>query len=78
MKYEVPQALWINQEVEVSLDFNIMNIGLWDVNPCEFGCALLDVMLYLSEDSEWEPAHDTRVSLPGYISDGKDFLLLID
>ena len=72
MTYNVPDALWIDQEVKLSLDFDIMNIGLWDVNPCEFGCAVLDVMLYLSENSEWEPAHDTRMPLPAYFYDGKD------
>ena len=60
----------------VSLSFDVMNIGLWDVDPCESGFALLDVMVYLSSDSKWEPAQDTRIPLPGYFQEGNNIFLV--
>ena len=76
MRYNIPDALWIDEDAMVSLSFDVMNIGLWDVDPCESGCALLDVMLYLSSDSKWEPSRDTRIPLPGYFQEGNKIFLV--
>ena len=70
MRYSVPDAVWMNQDAMVSLSFDIMNVGLWDVDPCKSGCALLDVMVYLSSDSKWQPDRDTRIPLPAYYQEG--------
>ena len=75
MRYSVPDALWIDEDAMVSLSFDIMNTGLWDVDPCESGCALLDVMAYLSADSKWEPDQDTRISLPAYYQEGNTIIV---
>ena len=77
VRYSVPDALWIDEEAMVSLSFHVMNIGLWDVDPCESGCTLLDVMLYLSRDSKWEPALDIRIPLPGYFQEGNKKVVLV-
>ncbi len=67
MRLVGPHTLWVDQPAEVSVSFDVRNVGLRDVKPCASGCALLDVLLFLSRDSQWNPSQDLRLQTPNNV-----------